>query len=574
MHELIRYKTWLQEPSLDAQTRAELQAIADNPDEIKLRFGSELAFGTAGLRGVMRAGTDAMNLYTVGRATQGLASYILAQGQQAALRGVVISYDCRNHSEEFASLAAEILAGNGITVYLFDSMRPTPVLSFAVLQLHCIAGINITASHNPKEYNGYKVYWEDGAQISGEIAREISEHIANTPFFHGVHHAKEGTASPLVHCIGSQIDQAYLMQVQKQLICPEIIAAQAQTLRIVYTPLYGTGRLLVPLALQQAGITNLQTVPGQCAPNGDFPGVPFPNPEYPQAFEQGICIAEEVGSNLIIATDPDADRVGVMARGKDGKFATISGNQMGCLLLDYIIGALKRTHRLPQGAYAVKSIVSTALADRICQTHGVRLFATYTGFKYIAQAIEAEQHAGCDGFLLGFEESYGYLRGIYAKDKDAVVATLLICEMAAYYQSRGMTLLQALDALYARYGYYADGVDNIYMEGANGNERRKAFMHAIRTTPPQTIGDEKVAQISDYLCMQTTDLISKTVSSCATEPADMLRFVTESGNCIIVRPSGTEPKVKLYYQVRGKDATHANTMIQTISAQMKEMFEI
>lgn len=563
-----KYDLWCQSPAVDKATKAELRAIENNEDEIKLRFGADLSFGTAGLRGIMRAGTDAMNIYTVGRATQGLANCILDEGNAAAARGVAICYDCRNHSREFAALCAKILSANGITVYLFDEMRPTPVLSFAVLHLNCIAGINITASHNPKQYNGYKVYWQDGAQISGEIANRISAHIAKTDPFTDVLQSRK---DELIRMVGKELDEAYLACVEQQAVDPEIIKAQADALRIVYTPLHGTGRRLVPQILQRVGIRHLALVSQQCEPDGNFPTVPFPNPEYPEAFTLGIALAEEIGSDLVVATDPDADRVGVMARGKNGTFETITGNQMGCLLLDYIIGALRRKGALPSGAYAVKSIVSTALTDRICKENGITLHATYTGFKYIAQAIEAEQRRGCDGFLLGFEESYGYLRGSYAKDKDAVVASMLICEMAAYYHSKGMTLLDARDEMFRRYGIFADGVDNFYMEGVDGTARRTAFMQKMREHTPQQIAGEQVRYVRDYLRMQCRDLQSGAVTPCAEESADMLCFETENGNCIIVRPSGTEPKVKLYYQIHGDSAQQTQKKIKSISKEMNAL---
>lgn len=563
-----KYDLWCQSPAVDEATKAELRSIEKNEDEIKLRFDADLSFGTAGLRGIMRAGTDAMNVYTVGRATQGLAHCILDAGNAAAARGVAICYDCRNHSQEFANLCANILSANGIPVYLFDEMRPTPVLSFAVLHLNCIAGINITASHNPRQYNGYKVYWQDGAQISGEIASRISAHIAKIDPFTDVLQSRK---DELIRTVGKELDEAYLACVEQQAVDPEIIKAQADALRIVYTPLHGTGRRLVPQILQRVGIRHLALVSQQCEPDGNFPTVPFPNPEYPEAFTLGIALAEEIGSDLVVATDPDADRVGVMARGKNGTFETITGNQMGCLLLDYIIGALRRKGALPDGAYAVKSIVSTALTDRICKENGITLHATYTGFKYIAQAIEAEQRRGCDGFLLGFEESYGYLRGSYAKDKDAVVASLLICEMAAYYHGKGMTLLDARDEMFRRYGIFADGVDNFYMEGVDGTARRTAFMQKMREYTPLQIAGEKVRYVRDYLCMQCRDLQSGAVTPCAKESADMLCFETENGNCIIVRPSGTEPKVKLYYQIHGDSAQQTQEKIKAISKEMNAL---
>ena len=565
-----RYQRWMQSACVDAESKAYLNGIANDKDTVALRFGSELSFGTAGLRGEIAPGTNAINVYTIGQATQGLANYILAQGKDAAKRGVAIAYDCRTNSKELADRSAAVLTAAGIPVYLFDALRPTPLLSFTLLHLGCIAGINITASHNPKQYNGYKVYWEDGAQISGDIAKAISAQIAKTDIFDDVKSmtAEEATSAGLLTVIGKELDEAYYEQVTRQMINPDAIEKAADALHIVYTPLYGTGAKPVPEVLRRIGIKHLCCVDEQMVPDGTFPSVPFPNPEYPEAFTMGIELAEKVGSDLIVATDPDADRVGVMARGTDGKFATITGNQMGCLLLDYIITALRDKGLLGKDAYTVKSLVSTAMADKIAKENGVRMFNVYTGFKYIGSVVASEEAKSCYDFLLGFEESYGYLRGSYAKDKDAVVAAMLICEMAAYYHLKGLTLLGALDALYEKYGYYRDGVDNIYMEGLDGPERMQKLMTSLRENPPTEIGGKQIASLHDYKNGVIHDYAHGRDVPVEEEPANMLRFETVEGDAIIVRPSGTEPKIKFYYlcggatmaEAKEKSAAFADTM--------------
>ncbi|MBQ7983574.1 MAG: phospho-sugar mutase, partial [Clostridia bacterium] len=518
-----------------------------------------LSFGTAGLRGTMNAGTNAMNVYTVAHATQGMATLICGKGEDAMKRGVVIAHDCRLQARTFAEVSAEVLCANGIKVYLFDALRPTPVLSYAIGALGCIAGINITASHNPKEYNGYKAYWEDGAQLAPEQADVVSAAIAEADIFTGVKRMPlaDAIASGICEIVGDALDQNYLAKVEEQLVDPAIVREAADELSIVYTPLHGTGHKLVPEILSRIGVKKLYTVSEQMVIDGNFPTVAFPNPEYPEVFALGIEMAGKVGSDLIIATDPDADRVGVMAKGRDGDFHCLTGNQMGVLLLDYIITSLKRQNKLPEGAYAIKSIVSTEMATRVCEANGVTMFQTFTGFKFIGEKILEEQQKGNNGYLLGFEESYGYLRGDYAKDKDAVVTTMLIVEMAAYYHTRGMTLIDAMDDMYAKYGFFGDGIANIYMKGLQGLENMKALMKSLRTEPPKEIGGYSITRFTDYLAKQTTDLCTGTVSDTGMTSSDVLSFVTEAGDTIVIRPSGTEPKIKIYFLVSGKTAEDA-----------------
>ncbi len=548
MDHKVEFSRWKNSGALDAAMMAELAAIEGDEDLIALRFGRSLSFGTAGLRGIMAMGPGCMNIFTVAQATQGMANLILEV--DGAKAGVAIAYDTRNNSALFAETAASVLAANGIRVYLFDGPRPTPELSFAIRHLGCRAGINITASHNPKEYNGYKAYWEDGAQLPPDHAATVSEAIAAIPMFGGVKttdlHA--AIASGLVSLLSEELDAAYLAAVKSVAIYPALLSEMADELRIVYTPLHGAGRILVPRILRELGLSNLYTVEEQMIPDGNFPTVKKPNPEIPEAFALGMKMADEIGSDLVIATDPDADRVGVASRRADGSFATITGNQMGALLLDYVITARGETGQMPPLPYAVKSLVSTDMAKRICEVHGIKLFDVLTGFKFIGEVIKNHEEGGEPGsFLLGFEESYGYLFGGYARDKDAVSATAMICEMTAYYRKKGMTLSDALDALFARYGYYLDKTVDIYMEGLDGIERRKNTMKNLRENPPAAIGGYAVVRIGDYLRGSFRDMKTGVEEPTGCPASDVLSYEVASGDKIIVRPSGTEPKVKIYF---------------------------
>lgn len=539
---------WLAYEKLDAATRAELEAIKGEEETVQMRFGSTMSFGTAGLRSTMYAGPACMNIYTVAQTTQGIAALVEKEG--GARRGVAIAYDSRNHSREFAEVAAEVLAANGIRCYLFDGVRPTPELSFAVRHLGCIAGINITASHNPKEYNGYKAYWEDGAQISPEQTKVVAAAIAGIDMLGGARRMPldQAIGGGLVLMLDEKFDDIYLNAVLKTSICPERIQRVSDDLRIVYTPLHGAGYRLVPEILRRAGMKHLYPVPEQMVLDGNFPTVKKPNPEYADVFTLGIAIAEKVGSDLIIATDPDADRVGVMSRTSDGRFATITGNQMGALLLDYVIRARRENGRLPAGSYAVKSFVSTDLAAKIAKDNGIPLFDVFTGFKFIGEVIKNHEAEGKTGdFLCGFEESYGYLFGTYARDKDAVGATLMIVEMTAYYREKGMTLSDALAELYKRYGFYKEGVVDLYMEGLDGMERRRRVMEGLRKETPVSFGGVKVDIVTDHLKQSTRSLKDGSEKPTGMIPADALYFVLENGDKVIVRPSGTEPKIKFYF---------------------------
>ena len=560
---MTEYQRWLD--NADEATVAELKALEGNTEEIEYRMAKGLSFGTAGLRGIMMAGLNAMNVYTVARATKGLADYI--HDLNAAERGVVIGCDSRINAEAFSKKAACVLAAYGIKVYLFDELRPTPMVSYGTRELNCIAGINITASHNPKEYNGYKVYFEDGAQISPQQADIISGYIEKTDIFAGVKEVDfdEAVKEGKIIMIGKDFDEKYLAKVQEQQVDPAIVPAMANDLKVVYTPFHGAGYRLVPEVLKRTGLTQLYTVKEQTLPDGSFPTVVSPNPENPEGFALGVKLAEEVGSDLVVATDPDADRVGVMARNKDGNFETISGNCMGCLLLDYILSAHSENGTMPPEPYAVKTIVSTDLAVEICKSFNVKLYQVLTGFKYIGEVIKNSEESGHGSYILGFEESYGYLKGSYARDKDAVVATMLIIEMAAYFKKKGMTLCDAREAMYEKYGYFAEQTDNLVMKGFDGQEKMKALMASIRANPPKELGGMQVESVADYKSGVVTCLKCGKTGETGLPASDVLSFTLEGGNKVLVRPSGTEPKVKIYLLCNGKTKEEATAKLAACS---------
>ena len=544
---------WLNSDKLSDAEKAELLSIRDDDKEIQLRFTDYLSFGTAGLRGTMKVGMNAMNVHTVAYATQGLAQLIIEEGRTAD--GVAIAYDSRNNSELFAKTAARVLAAANIPAYLFDELRPTPELSFALRELHCVAGINITASHNPKQYNGYKAYWEDGAQLPPEHADVVSATMQKLDIFEDVKLADfdEALAAGKIIMLGRDMDEKYLACVQAQAVNPEAVKAVADELKIVYSPLHGTGYRLVPEILRRCGHKNVFTVDEQMVISGDFPTVAKPNPEYKEVFDIGMKIADEVGSDLVVATDPDADRVGVVTRTPDGSFTTITGNQMGALLMDYILTAYEETNTMPEIPFAVKTIVTTELAAKICEAHGVKMHNVLTGFKFIGEVIKDYEKKGYGTFVLGFEESYGYLKGTYARDKDAVVAAMLICEMTAYYKAKGMTLSDALDALYERYGYCYEANVEIYMEGLDGPARMAEKMNALRNPAPAEIAGRKVVKFGDYQAQTIEDRVSGTVESTGLPKSNVLSFTLDNGDVIVARPSGTEPKIKFYFMLIGKD---------------------
>ena len=493
-----RYEEWCSNPYFDAETQAELKAIADNDGEIKERFYKDLEFGTAGLRGVIGAGTNRMNIYTVRKATQGLANYIIKAGAKA--RGVAIAYDSRRMSPEFADEAALCLAANGIKAYVFESLRPTPELSFAVRELKCIAGINITASHNPPEYNGYKVYWEDGAQITPPHDKGIMDEVLavtdyTTMKTMGLEEAK---AAGLYEVIGQAIDDAYISRLKEQILHQDAIDAVGKDLKIVYSPLHGTGNIPARRVLKELGFENVYVVKEQELPDGEFPTVSYPNPEAEEAFELGLKLAKEVDADLVLATDPDADRLGVRVKDKDGVYHTLTGNMSGCLLADYEIGQKKALKGLPEDGYLIKTIVTSNLADAIAKGYNVGLIEVLTGFKYIGQQILGFETSGKGEYLFGFEESYGCLIGTHARDKDAIVATMALCEAAAYYKTQGKTLWDAMIDMYEKYGYYKDDIKSITLKGIEGLAKIQEILDTLRSNPPKEIGGYKVLSARDY----------------------------------------------------------------------------
>ena len=560
---LDNYNRWLNSDKLTEAEKAELLSIKDDDAEIQLRFTDYLSFGTAGLRGTMKVGMNAMNIHTVAYATQGLAQLILEEGR--AKDGVAIAYDSRNNSELFAKTAARVLAAANIPAYLFDELRPTPELSFALRELGCVAGINITASHNPKQYNGYKAYWEDGAQLPPEHADVVSATMQKLDIFEDVKLADfdEALSDGRIIMLGADMDEKYLACVQAQAVNPEAVRAVADELKIVYSPLHGTGYRLVPEILRRTGLKHLYTVDEQMIIDGNFPTVQKPNPEYKGAFDIGMKIADEVGSDLVIATDPDADRVGVVTRTPDGSFTTITGNQMGALLMDYILTAYEETGTMPEIPFAVKTIVTTELAAKICAAHNVKMHNVLTGFKFIGEVIKDYEKKGFGTFVLGFEESYGYLKGTYARDKDAVVAAMLITEMTAYYKAKGMTLSDALDALYARYGYCYEANVEIYMEGLDGPARMAEKMNALRNPAPAEIAGCKVVKFGDYQAQTIEDRVAGVVESTNLPKSNVLAFTLDNGDVIVARPSGTEPKIKFYFMLIGSDKDETMAKMET-----------
>lgn len=554
---LKRYEEWCSNPYFDEGTKAELKAIAEDDGEIKERFYKDLEFGTAGLRGIIGAGTNRMNIYTVRKATQGLANYIIKNG--AKDRGVAIAYDSRRMSPEFAQEAALCLAANGIRAYIFESLRPTPELSFAVRELSCIAGINITASHNPPEYNGYKVYWEDGAQITPPHDKGIMDEVLAVVDYTTMKTMEKdaAVAADLYEVIGQAIDDAYIAKLKEQVLHQDAIDAVGKDLKIVYSPLHGTGNIPARRVLKELGFENVYVVKEQELPDGEFPTVSYPNPEADEAFELGLSLAKEIDADLVLATDPDADRLGVRVKDKDGIYHNLTGNMSGCLLADYEIGQRKELKGLPEEGYLIKTIVTSNLADAIAKGYGIGLIEVLTGFKYIGQQILGFETSGKGEYLFGFEESYGCLIGTHARDKDAIVATMALCEAAAYYKTKDMTLWDAMIAMYEKYGYYKDDVQALTMKGIEGLEKIQNIMQTLRDNPPAEIGSYKVLKARDYQKDTIKDLTTGEVTGTGLPKSNVLYYELTDDAWLCVRPSGTEPKVKFYYGIKGtslKDA--------------------
>lgn len=570
------YKHWLEDDYFDEATKEELRGIASDEKEIEERFYTELEFGTAGLRGVIGAGTNRMNVYTVRKATQGLANYILKVGGEK--RGVAIAYDSRHMSPEFADVSALCLAANGIKAYVFESLRPTPELSYAVRKLGAIAGINITASHNPPEYNGYKVYWEDGAQITPPHDTGIMDEVKAVKDYSDTKTMDKDAAiaAGLYQTIGADIDDPYIAELKKLVIHQDAIDAVGGELKIVYTPLHGTGNIPVRRVLKELGFANVYVVPEQELPNGDFPTVSYPNPEAAEAFELGLALAKKVDADLILATDPDADRLGVYVKdAKTGEYHSLTGNMSGCLIGDYIIGQKKELTGLPADGAFVKSIVSTNMADAIAKYYGIELIEVLTGFKFIGQKILEFETTGKGTYLFGMEESYGCLPGTYARDKDAVAASMMLCEAAAYYKTKNMTLWDAMIQMYERYGYYKDEVTSITLKGMEGLEKIQEIMNNLRANAPKEIGGYQVTAVRDYKNDTITDAASGAVKATGLPSSNVLYYELTDDAWVCVRPSGTEPKVKFYFGIKGtslEDADRkASDMKEAVSALVEGM---
>ena len=550
------YEKWVSSPAITDEERAELRAIADDDKEIESRFYGPLEFGTAGLRGTMKMGLHQMNVYVIRWATQGFAKVICAEGEEAKRRGVAICMDCRNHSMDFARAAAEVCAANGIHVRIFESLRPTPELSFAVRHYGCQAGINVTASHNPKEYNGYKVYWADGAQLPPQHAAAIAAELEKIDVFTGVERMPfdEAKAAGLIEIIGEETDRAFMSNVFAMINDRESVAKVADTFKMIYTPFHGCGWKLVPEALHGLGVKHLYCVPEQMVLDGNFPTVVSPNPENPEGFYLAIDLADKVGADFILGTDPDSDRVGIMVRGAAGKFIPVTGNQTGVLMLDYLIGALRRAGKMPEKPYFLKTIVTTEMARKVAESNGVTSCDTFTGFKFMAEKKNALEGAGEGHVIMSYEESYGYMLGDYVRDKDAVTASLIITEMAAWYAAQGMTLYDALQALYQKYGWYGEKTHNLVMPGLDGLEKMAALMKNLRAQSPVQIAGVDVAVRKDYTDGSVVDCRTGEKSTMELSGSNVLRYELADGTTILVRPSGTEPKIKVYILTKGADA--------------------
>ncbi len=565
------YEEWLANPYFDDATKAELLSIKDDENEIKERFYMDLEFGTAGLRGIIGAGINRMNKYVVRKTTQGLANYIKKQGGES--KGVAIAYDSRRMSPEFSEEAALCLAANGIKAYRFESLRPTPELSFAVRHLGCIAGINITASHNPPEYNGYKVYWEDGAQITPPHDTGIMDEVkAVTDYNNVLTMDKEAAqAAGLYVTIGQEVDDAYIGELKKQVKHMDSIKAVGDELKIVYTPLHGTGNIPARRILKEIGFNNVYVVPEQELPDGEFPTVSYPNPEADEAFVLGLELAKKIDADLVLATDPDADRLGVRVKDKNGEYHCLTGNMSGCLLAEYTISQWKELKGLPEDGALIKTIVTTNMADAIAKHYNIRLIECLTGFKYIGQQILGFETSGKGTYLFGFEESYGCLIGTHARDKDAIVATMALCEAAAYYRTQGKTLWDAMIDMYEKYGYYKDDVKSISLSGIEGLAKIQSIMETLRNNPPKELAGYKVLSTRDYKKDEIVDLATGNVTPTGLPSSNVLYYDMNDDAWLCVRPSGTEPKIKFYYGIKGTSLEDADEKSATLGKAVLDM---
>lgn len=568
------YQEWLSNSYFDEETKAELKGIANDEKEIKERFYTDLEFGTAGLRGIIGAGINRMNIYVVRRATQGLANYILSQNGKD--KGVAIAFDSRRMSKEFATEAALTLAGNGIKAYIFEDLRPTPELSFAVRELGCIAGINITASHNPPEYNGYKVYWEDGAQFTPPHDQGVTKEVLAITDLSSVKTMtkEEAVKSGLFEVIGKEIDDKFIGHVKAQVVNQDAIDKMQDQIKIVYSPLHGAGNLPVRRALHELGFEHVYVVPEQEWPNGEFPTVSYPNPEAEEAFALGLSLGKKVDADLVLATDPDADRLGVYVKDtKSGEYIPLTGNMSGSLLCDYVLSQKKKHNQIPEDGAIIKSIVSTNLMDGIANYYGVQLIEVLTGFKYIGQQILNMENNGKGTYLFGMEESYGCLIGTYARDKDAISATVALCEAACYYKMQGKTLWDAMVELYERCGYYEDAIESITLKGIEGVAKIKEILETLRQNPPKAFGEYQVLKARDYKADTIKDMETGEVVPTGLPSSNVLYYDLSDGAWLCVRPSGTEPKVKFYYGVKGNSLEDAKEKSKLLSKAVLSMVD-
>ena len=563
-----RYQEWLHSPALSAAEKAELESIQNDPKEIESRFFDQLSFGTAGLRGTMGVGLYRMNVHVIRHATQAFAQVILEEGPQAAARGVAICFDCRNNSDIFAKEAACVMAANGIPVRLFQALRPTPELSFAVREYGCIAGINVTASHNPKEYNGYKVYWEDGAQLPPRHADEVAKKMKELDVFACVKTMDydQAVASGQIVLMGAETDEKFLANVMEQVNDKAVVEQVADTFKMVYTPFHGTGYQLIPEALRRLGMKHVICVPEQMVVDGNFPTVVSPNPENPEGFALAVELAKRHGADFILGSDPDADRVGIMVRTGDGNFKVISGNQTGVLLLDYLIGAKRRTGRMPDKPVALKTIVTTEMARKVAEVNGLQCYDTFTGFKFLAQKKDQLEESGQGKVIMSYEESYGYMLGDYVRDKDAVSASVELTEMAAWYASQGLTLYDALQQLFEKYGYYGEKTLNLVMPGLDGLKKMADLMAGLRAQPPVEIAGVAVRQQKDYQDGSVVTVADGSKSTMELSGSNVLRYEMADGTSLIVRPSGTEPKVKIYILANGTSKADCDEKVAKYAA--------
>ena len=562
------YEKWLHSPALSAAEKAELESIQGDEKEIESRFFDQLSFGTAGLRGTMGVGLYRMNVHVVRHATQAFAQVILEEGAEAAARGVAVCFDCRNNSDVFAREAACVMAANGIPARLFESLRPTPELSFAVREYHCIAGINVTASHNPKEYNGYKVYWEDGAQLPPKHADEVAKKMKALDVFGCAKTMDydEAVSKGLITLMGEETDEKFLANVMEQVNDKAVVEKMADTFTMVYTPFHGTGYKLIPEALKRLGMKHVICVPEQMVIDGNFPTVVSPNPENPEGFYLAVDLAKKNNADFILGSDPDADRVGIMVRTKDDDFVVISGNQTGVLLLDYLIGAKRRTGKMPEKPVALKTIVTTEMARKVAEVNGLQCYDTFTGFKFLAEKKDKLENSGEGKVIFSYEESYGYMLGDYVRDKDAVSASVELSEMAAWYASQGMTLYDALQALFEKYGYYGEKTMNLVMPGLDGLKKMADLMAGLRQNPPTEIAGVAVKQQKDYQDGSVVNVADGAKSTMELSGSNVLRYEMADGTSLIVRPSGTEPKVKVYILANGATKAECDEKVAKYAA--------